>query len=166
MEPKEIGKGIFKIVNYERKKRRLKPLKPEQSLINTAISNAQNRKYCTVHHAMRKEKHWDIARKIVNSWIKDPNHKKHIFNKSYTHMGIGVYVVWDVNHKEYEIYVSKRFKQLKTHRHTTTAKQKQSYDLKKFFRKYKRLLNDKKVNKFFESVFVIIALFIVLYYIF
>ena len=164
MEPREIGRMIFRIVNYERKKRRLRPLNPEQSLIISAMSNAQNRKYCTVHHAMRKEKHWDIARKIVNSWMRNSNHKKHIFNKSYTHMGIGVYVVWDVNHKEYEIYISKRFKN--THRNTGTTKQKQSYDLKKFFRKYKRMLNDKKANKFLESVFIIIALYIVLYHIF
>jgi len=157
LHAKLLAKHIFKLINSERSRRGLPQLQPDEQLIKTAIDNAMNKKSCTVHHAFKNERHFVVAKRIVKELMKDPNHKRQILNKAYTHVGLGICVLWNENLKEYEIYLCKRFKSDKRNRYnkkSKTAKRGFSFNIRKI------ILKNKKT---FEYFLVAVMLYVVLY---
>ncbi|MCQ6254739.1 CAP domain-containing protein [Methanocaldococcus sp.] len=110
MNPRKLRKRIYDEINKERRKLRLKPLKLSKSLSKMAIRDALNRKNCSVHYAVKGEKHITVAKRIVKEWIRNPAHRKYILNPKYNSIGLGVHILWNKNTKEYEIYVCKKFR--------------------------------------------------------
>ena len=157
LDAKILAKHIFKLINSERARRRLPQLQPDEQLIKIAIDNAMNRKNCTVHYAFKNERHFVVAKRIVKELMKDPNHKRQILNKSYTHVGLGICVLWNESLKEYEIYLCKRFKSDKRNRYHKKSKTKpKSFN----FNIRKIILKNKKT---FEYFLVAVMLYIALY---
>ncbi|AIJ05254.1 hypothetical protein JH146_0404 [Methanocaldococcus bathoardescens] len=134
MNPKRVAGWIFRYINQERKKRGLKKLKSDKILINEAIRLAMNERG-TIHYATKNQRHRDVARRIVNDWLNNPNQRATILNKRYTHMGIGVHIYWDIGRKEYKIYVAKRFKS--ENKRNNKIRKKKNNNLTKFIRNFK-----------------------------
>jgi len=154
MHAKILAKHIFKLINSERVRRGLPQLQPDEQLIKMAIDSAINKRNCTVHHAYKNERHFVVAKRIVKELMKNPHHRKQILNKSYTHVGLGVCVLWNENLREYEIYLCKRFKS-----NIKKPKAKKGNGIN--VNNVKRLiLRNKKV---FEYFLVAVMLYIVLY---
>lgn len=100
---------VFKIMNKERKKRKLKPLKLDKNLTKSAMLRAAEIQYnyshtrpngtkCTTafkwtgscgENITRLEK---TAAKAMKSWMKSKGHKKNILRSDFTRVGVGCFV--------------------------------------------------------------------------
>ncbi|ACX72452.1 SCP-like extracellular [Methanocaldococcus vulcanius M7] len=162
MEPQRLRKRLHEVINKERKRRKLKPLKLSKSLTKSANREALKRKNCTVHYAVKGETHTTVAKRIVKEWLRNPNHRKHILSNKYNRIGIGVSILWNKNIKEYEIYVCKKFgsPKDKDKKKSNKSKSKQ-FNLKKINKNAKKLIIRHK--KVFEYFLVAVMLYIILY---
>jgi len=138
MHPRNVEKWVFRYINSERRKHKLRPLEPHPALIRAARRHSRNMmedgtlthhlggfpyqrakkagypdisvgENCAMVYCSKRDPSKKVARQIVNLWMSSPGHRKNILLAKYRDVGIGIATTWNPYYRRLEVWATAMF---------------------------------------------------------